>query len=127
MKKFILISLFSLGLNTFAQSLPKVRVVLYPCTESEYQRALVIASDTTFSEEFCIDIVRKHIDPAYLLLMCPPTKVDYYSYNGNYLLGVCSAEELPSLSSVKHYCEYAITLFNDPKFFELTEKKYSTN
>lgn len=130
MKKFILISLFSLGLNAFAQSLPKVRVVLYPCTESEYQRALLIASDTTFSKDLCVEVVRKCIDPSYPVSMYPPTKVDYYSYKGNYLLGICSAQNLPTLSLVKDYGEYAIALLSDPKFYELmekNEKKYSSN
>jgi hypothetical protein len=130
MKKFILISLFSFGLNAFAQSLPKVKVVLYPCTDAEYQRALAIASDTIFSKDLCIEIVSKCIDPTYPVLMYPPTKVDYYSYKGNHLLGICSAQNLPSSQLIKDYSEYAMALLRDPKFVELIEKeekKYSTN
>jgi hypothetical protein len=122
MKKFILISLFSLGLNAFAQSLPKVKVVLYPCTDDEYQRALVIANDTAFSKDLCVEIVRKCIDPTYPALMYPPTKIDYYSYKGDYLLGICSAHNLPTLQVVKDYSEYAMALLRDPKFIELIEK-----
>ena len=122
MKKFILISLFSLGLNAFAQSLPKVKVVLYPCTDVEYQRALLIASDTTISKDLCIVIERKCIDPTYPALMYPPTKIDYYSYKGDYLLGICSAHNLPPLDIVKNYGEYAMGLLRDPKFVELIEK-----
>jgi hypothetical protein len=122
MKKFILISLFSLGLNAFAQSLPKVKVVLYPCTDAEYQRALKIAKDTTFSKDLCVEIVRKCVDPTYPALMYPPTKIDYYSYKGDYLLGICSAQNLPPLDIVKNYGEYAVALLRDPKFVELIEK-----
>jgi len=130
MKKFILISLFSLGLNAFAQSLPKVKVVLYPCTDVEYERALAIASDTTFSKDLCVEIVRKCIDPTYPVVMYPPTKVDYYSYKGNHLLGICSAQSLPTSQLIKDYGEYAMALLRDPKFFELIEKyekNYSSN
>ena len=125
MKKFILISLFSLGLNAFAQSVPKVRVVLYPCTDAEYQRALTIAKDTVFgwNKQLCIEIERKCVDPTYPAEMYPPTKVDYYSYEGDYLLGICSAHNLPTRDVVVSHGEYAMALLRDPKFIELILKK----
>lgn len=123
MKKVILISLFLMSvLNAFAQN-PKVKIVLYPCDDFEYQKALSIANDTTYGKEVCIEIVRKCIDPTYPVFEYPPTKVDYYSYKGDVLLGVCAGHILPSTDVVKNYGEYAMVLLQDPKFAELINKK----
>ena len=43
-----------MGLNAFAQS-PKLKIVLYPNTDLEYEYAVKLMNDTTFNKDFCFD------------------------------------------------------------------------
>jgi hypothetical protein len=123
MKKFILISLFLIeGLNAFSQ-IPKLKIILYPNTDFEYNQAVKLMSDTTFSNDFCFDIIRKHKDPSF------PSeygivKVDFVSCEGDVRVASCQANTMPNKKELILYANMSLTITNDPKLLKTTKVLY---
>ncbi len=122
MKKYILVLFLLAGLNAFGQS-AKVKIILYPNTDEEYSKCLKLVSDTTFSKDFCFEIIRK----------CPAedypkhygiVKVDFYSCDDNILLGVCQANTIPPKRDLLVFGNNALTIANDPKLKKSTKVFY---
>ena len=123
MKKFILISLFLIeGLNSFAQT-PKVKIILYPNNDFEYNQAIKLMSDTTFSNDFCFDVIRKHKDSTF-----PKeygiVKVDFVSCEGDIRIASCQANTIPNKKELTLYANMSLTIANDPKLLKTTKVLY---
>jgi len=122
MKKYIVTSLMFIGLNAFAQS-PKLKIVLYPNNDLEYAQSVKLMSDTTFSNEFCFDIIPKHKDPSF------PSeygivKVDFVSCEGDVRVASCQANTIPSKKELTLYANMSLTIANDPKLLKSTKILY---
>jgi hypothetical protein len=123
MKKFILISLFLIeGLNAFAQ-IPKVKIILYPNTDFEYEQAVKLMSDTTFSNDFCFDVIRKYKDSSfpkeYVVV-----KVDFVSCEGDIRIASCQANTIPNKKDLTLYANMSLTIANDPKLAKAIKVLY---
>lgn len=122
MKKILLSLLLLFTLNAFGQN-AKVKIVLYPNTDEEFAKCMKMAKDTMFSKDFCFEIIRKHKDegyPAHYSVV----KVDFYSCDDNILLGVCSANNMPTKKELLVFGNNALTLANDPKLKKSTKVFY---
>ena len=123
MKKFILISLFLIeGLNAFAQT-PKVKIILYPNTDFEYEQAVKLMSDTTFSNDFCFDIIRKHKDSGF-----PEqygiVKVDFVYCENDVRVASCQGNTIPNKKDLTFYANMSLNITNDPKLLKTTKVLY---
>lgn len=122
MKKYIIV-LFLLGsLNAFGQN-AKVKIVLYPNSDEEYSKCLKLANDTTFSKDFCFEIIRKNKAADY-----PANygivKVDFFSCDDDILLGSCQANTIPPKRDLLVFGNNALTLANDPHLKKTTKVFY---
>jgi len=122
MKKYIVSLLMLIGLNAFAQS-PKLKIVLYPNSDLEYQQAVKLMNDTTFSKDFCFDIVRKHKDPNFPA-QYSVVKVDFVSCEGDIMVASCQANTMPSKKDLTLFANTSLTIANDPKLRKTTKILY---
>ena len=122
MKKYIVSLLMLIGLNAFAQS-PKLKIVLYPNNDFEYDQAVRLMNDTTFSKDFCFDIVRKQKDslfPAEYGVV----KVDFVSCEGDIMVASCQANTIPNKKELTLYANMSLTIASDPKLRKSTKILY---
>jgi|LauGreDrversion4_2_1035121.scaffolds.fasta_scaffold1080569_1 hypothetical protein len=123
MKKFILISLVLIeGLNALAQS-PKLKIVLYPNTDIEYDQAVRLMNDTTFNKEFCFDIIRKQKDPSFPA-QYGIVKVDFFSCEGDIMVASCQSNTMPNKKELTLYANMSLTIASDPKLRKTTKVLY---
>jgi hypothetical protein len=122
MKKYIVSILMLVGLNAFAQS-PKLKIVLYPNSDFEYEQAVKLMNDTTFSKDFCFDIVRKHKDPTFPA-QYSVVKVDFVSCEGDVMVASCQANTIPSKKDLTLFANTSLTIANDPKLRKTTKILY---
>ena len=123
MKKYIVTLLMLAGLNAFAQSIPKVKIVLYPNSDVEYDQAIKLMSDTTFSKEFCFDVIRKHKDSSFPK-QYGIVKVDFVTCEGDIMVASCHADVIPSKKELTLYANMSLTIANDPKLKKTTKILY---
>ena len=122
MKKYIVSILMLVGLNAFAQS-PKLKIVLYPNTDLEYAQAVRLMNDTTFSKDFCLEIIRKHKDqsfPEHYSVV----KVDFVSCEGDIMVASCQANTIPSKKELILFANTSLTIASDPKLRKTTKILY---
>ena len=122
MKKYIVSILMFIGLNAFAQS-PKLKIVLYPNSDFEYAQAVKLMNDTTFSKDFCFDIIRKHKDPTFPA-QYGIVKVDFVSCEGDIMVASCQANTMPSKKDLTLFANTSLTIANDPKLRKTTKILY---
>ena len=122
MKKYIVSLLMLMGLNAFAQS-PKLKIVLYPNNDLEYAQAVRLMNDTTFSKDFCFDIVRKQKDPSFPAEY-GVVKVDFVSCEGDIMVASCQANTIPNDKELKLYANMSLTIASDPKLRKSTKILY---
>jgi hypothetical protein len=123
MKKFILISLFLMGgLNGFTQT-PKLKIILYPNNDLEYDQAVKLMNDTTFSKDFCFDIIRKEKDPSFPAEFVV-VKVDFVSCEGDVRLASCQANTIPNEKELKLYANMSLTMTKNPKLLKSSKVLY---
>jgi hypothetical protein len=123
MKKFILISLFLMGgLNGFTQT-PKLKIILYPNNDLEYDQAVKLMNDTTFSKDFCFDIIRKQKDPSFPAEFVV-VKVDFVSCEGDVRLASCQANTIPNEKELKLYANMSLTMTKNPKLLKSSKVLY---
>jgi hypothetical protein len=122
MKKYIVALLLLVGLNAFGQS-PKLKIVLYPNTDLEYEYAVKLMNDTTFSKDFCFDIVRKYKDPNFPA-QYGIVKVDFVSCEGDIMVASCQANTIPSKKELTLYANMSLTIADDPKLRKSTKILY---
>lgn len=122
MKKYLLTLLLLGSLNAFSQT-AKVKIVLYPNTDEEFNKAMKMVTDTAFSKEFCFEVIRKHKSPDF-----PSTHsvvmVDFYSCDGNVLLGICHADRIPSKKELLLFGHNSLTLATNPNLKKSTKVLY---
>lgn len=122
MKKYILIISLLGGLNVFAQT-QKVKIVLYPNNDYEYEQSLKLMNDSSFNSDFCFEVIRKCKDPGF------PSeygvvKVDFYSCDDNTLLGVCQANSMPTKRELMLFSRNSLTLASNPRLKTTTKVMY---
>jgi hypothetical protein len=122
MKKYIVALLLLVGLNAFGQS-PKLKIVLYPNTDLEYEQAVRLMNDTTFSKDFCFDIIRKHKDPTFPA-QYGVVKVDFVSCEGDIMVASCQANTIPNKKELTLYANMSLTIASDPKLRKTTKVLY---
>ena len=122
MKKYIVSILMFIGLNAFAQS-PKLKIVLYPNSDFEYEQAVKLMNDTTFNKDFCFDIVRKHKDPMFPA-QYSVVKVDFVSCEGDIMVASCQANTMPNKKELTLYANMSLTIADDPKLRKTTKILY---
>lgn len=113
MKKFLFFVALFLSLNVYGQN-AKVKIVLYPNTDAEFEKCMKIATDTLFSCDFCFEIIRKHKDETYPVHYSV-VKVDFYSCEDNILLGVCMGSGIPTKKELMLFGNNSLTLANNPR------------
>jgi hypothetical protein len=122
MKKYIVSLLMLIGLNAFAQS-PKLKIVLYPNNDFEYDQAVRLMNDTTFSKDFCFDIIRKQKDPSFPAEY-GVVKVDFVSCEGDIMVASCQANTIPNKKELTLYANMSLTIASDPKLRKSTKILY---
>ena len=122
MKKYIVSLLMLMGLNAFAQS-PKLKIVLYPNSDFEYEQAVKLMNDTTFNKDFCFDIVRKHKDPMFPA-QYSVVKVDFVSCEEDIMVASCQANTIPSKKELILFANTSLTIASDPKLRKTTKILY---
>lgn len=123
MKKTILFSLFLLvSTSVFAQQ-PKLKITLYPNNEFEYQCAFKLATDVDFTNEYCVEIIRKKLDEGFPADR-QVVKVDFNCCQTNMLVGVCWGTAIPTKKELMMMSRNALAIANDPKVLGYTKVLY---
>ena len=110
------------GLNGFTQT-PKLKIILYPNNDLEYDQAVKLMNDTTFSKDFCFDIIRKEKDPSFPAEFVV-VKVDFVSCEGDVRLASCQANTIPNEKELKLYANMSLTMTKNPKLLKSSKVLY---
>ena len=96
---------------------------MYPNNDFEYAQAIKLMSDTTFSKEFCFDVIRKEKHPSFPS-QYGIVKVDFVSCDGDIRIASCQANAMPSKKELTLYANMSLTIANDPKLVKTTKVLY---
>lgn len=109
-------------MNAYGQQ-AKVKIVLYPNGDEEYNKCMKLVNDTAFSKDFCFEIIRKNVAEDFPKVY-GVVKADFYSCDDDILLGVCQATTIPTKKELMLFGHNALTLANDPKLKKTTKVFY---